>query len=139
FSHSIRPFLIHIERYAQNYGADEEIKALLRKKREDSSGAEAQRIDKLLAAGLSLQPVFPWASVALDDLGKMNLTQRSAWENLLEHAASAESSRPTQKWLKAAQPLLDEIGAQEFQSYSTKWLASITNTNAPVLEWDFSD
>jgi hypothetical protein len=62
-----------------------------------------------------------WSNVAREDLDKMPGKERESWLSLLAHCRSATASRPTQKWNRAAQVLIEAVGRDVFQRHITRW------------------
>ena len=62
-----------------------------------------------------------WSNAALDDLKSMTSADSDRWLELLHHCARADSSKPTQKWTKAANQFLDAVGREEFKQRVLRW------------------
>jgi hypothetical protein len=81
------------------------------------------RIHDLLGQGdnSGIEAGEAWSNAAMDDLKKMSSPERARWLALLQHCQKAESSKPTQKWSKAARSLVEEIGAEAFKAAVIRW------------------
>lgn len=62
-----------------------------------------------------------WSNAAIEDLKRISPEQQSRWCRLLQHCQKAESSKPTQRWMKAASQLVEAIGRQEFKDRVLQW------------------
>lgn len=71
------------------------------------------RIEELLGATrtVALNRGEPWADALLERIDAMAADPQQAWKELLEYAGTAEQARPSGKWLKDAEPLIEAIGA----------------------------
>jgi len=66
-----------------------------------------------------VEPGEPWAdAVSLELRGPAG----AKWVALLEYAAGAVGSQPTQKWLKGSKPLVEAVGIDAFATSMGKWL-----------------
>ncbi|HXJ56287.1 MAG TPA: DUF4132 domain-containing protein [Verrucomicrobiae bacterium] len=104
----------------------QQLKAAMRpNSRWESAARERFRdtIDRLMA----LRPAEPldageaWSNGALEDLKQMPAQTGDAWRTLFEHCLSATSSKPTQKWTRTAQTLIEAIGRDEFKPRIVRW------------------
>jgi len=105
--------------------------------RDDNTAANrklCQRIDALLAGKTSARGVAnlvepergePWADALRADLEKASGAQRDAWQRLLNHAFTANGSKPSAKWVKTAGELIDGIGRDEFTKGLANWLTLV--------------
>ena len=62
-----------------------------------------------------------WSNEAVKDLKGMGREKMLAWSRLLQHCQHAESSKPTQKWTKAANEIIEKIGRQDLRTHLIKW------------------
>ena len=81
------------------------------------------RLKKLIGGNeeIEIAPGEGWSNAALADLKKMVGKKRLAWICLLKHCQTAESSKPTKKWSKAAEELVKAVGRAEFKSRILNW------------------
>jgi hypothetical protein len=129
-----------VERFIETASLSEEHRAKLlglkkRLLRDGDANARklCKRIDALIAAasgpdaetGVELVPGDAWADAALEDLEKADPPHRAAWQRLLNHAAAANGSKPSAKWLKSAAALIDAIGREPFEQRLAAWLPKV--------------
>lgn len=69
----------------------------------------------------TLQPDDPWAAAAAGELATLSRDAQARWELLLAHTLEGEGARPTGKWLKAAAPLIETVGRDDFRSRVLRW------------------
>jgi hypothetical protein len=65
-----------------------------------------------------------WADRAMQDFQAMKPEEQNSWNQLLLHASSASAARPAKpspKWLKPAQELMEPIGQKEFSARVRMW------------------
>ncbi|WP_299469819.1 DUF4132 domain-containing protein [uncultured Gimesia sp.] len=68
-----------------------------------------------------LRPGEAWSDRALADGREMPDPLRQAWAALILHCQSASAGKPSKKWLKTAQTILDEIGQEAFTESLLVW------------------
>lgn len=66
-----------------------------------------------------------WADRIHGETAEMDEDQRSAWYDLIQHAAAANASKPSKQWRKQAASLIDAIGENEPQSRLHRWLSAV--------------
>ncbi len=76
--------------------------------------------------GLWLVPGESWADRAHSDLSKMSAKARTAWCKVLRAAVTADSAKPSKKWLKDAAAARKGIGPRKFIEQATPWLAAVS-------------
>lgn len=81
------------------------------------------RLCTLLGQGADpgVEPGEAWSNAALDDLKEMSAEKRGRWLALLQHCQKAETSKPTQKWAKAARELVAAVGLEAFKKHAIHW------------------
>jgi len=81
------------------------------------------RIDSLIdqQATVPIEAGEAWSNAALEDLKRMSAEQQSRWCRLLQHCQKAETSKPTQKWTKAANELVETVGRPAFKDRVLHW------------------
>ncbi len=81
------------------------------------------RINVLLdaQAAIPIEAGEAWSNAALEDLRNLQVEARGKWGRLLAHCQQAESSKPTQKWLKTAAGCVEAVGKEEFKKYALRW------------------
>ncbi|HTR40685.1 MAG TPA: DUF4132 domain-containing protein [Pseudomonadales bacterium] len=120
-----------IERHAGRFSSSPTLQKKLREwqgklseERASSPGRKLlNRINTLLGKGDNPGIVAgeAWSNAALEDLKQMSAELRAHWCKLLQHCQLAETPKPTQKWTKAANQLLEPIGREEFKSRLLRW------------------
>jgi Domain of unknown function (DUF4132) len=70
---------------------------------------------------LALVPGEAWSDAVNNELGRCSPSVREKWLALVQHAATAASSRPSAKWLKTAKEHINSIGPKEFSSALFRW------------------
>ncbi|BAJ31940.1 MULTISPECIES: hypothetical protein [Kitasatospora] len=70
-------------------------------------------------AGPPVNPGEPWADRVLADLAEVR--DAAAWRRLIEHAVTVTGAKPTVKWLRAGQSLLDEVGPDRLAGFAAGW------------------
>jgi hypothetical protein len=72
-------------------------------------------------------PREPWAARVVADLEAMEPGLQTRWRALLANMPQPKQGKPTAKWLKAAMPLVDAVGAESVQRYIPDWIANVTS------------
>lgn len=88
--------------------------------------ASAVRLDALLGEADTRVPLAAgeiWADTVTTDLNAMNDQQRIAWLRLFRHCILGSASKPSAKWKKEAESLLDRI--TDFYDRINEWLPLI--------------
>jgi len=88
-----------------------------------------ERIDVLLSKGPSAANTpkpfdtgEPWAAAAQADIDALPPDARAKFNALLFHLQTADSSKPSKKWLKEAGDLLNDFGRDRFAAFVTHCL-----------------
>jgi hypothetical protein len=102
--------------------------------------SELGRIDSFLQSSKSrqttqIQPGETWADQAVRDFNALSSEERALWENLITHCLTAQTSKPTQKWSKAARQLVCEIGEEKFKAAIMKWFPLVASPRTQQREW----
>lgn len=77
-----------------------------------------------LADGLkpyTLNPGEAWSDAALADLKKLKAKPARAWNDLLIHCQTGGKGKFSEKWAKAARPLIDAIGFDSLKEHMLRW------------------
>ncbi|HWI58155.1 MAG TPA: hypothetical protein VNZ22_13075, partial [Bacillota bacterium] len=84
---------------------------------------ELGRIRALLgeASTEEIEPGEAWANQARQDFAALDPSSRAAWNRLVAHCLTAETSKPAKKWLTTANELVAAIGQQAFKQALLKW------------------
>src|SRR6516225_4278235 len=67
----------------------------------------------------------PWTRSLQEYLGKLEADRGQSWKALMAHCATANTSKPTGKWLKQADTLIGWIGRDQFAAVIQAILAEI--------------
>lgn len=80
-----------------------------------------------------------WSDAALAEMERLSADApevRRAWGELLELCAEASGAKPSAKWLRQAQPLLDAIGRRDFTQTVLRWFALVDRPRTqPIETW----
>ena len=68
---------------------------------------------------------FNWSKEILKDLESLPTDKPESWSGIIEHALTANSSKPSKKWLKVAETNIKPIGEEDFSQYLTKWFSLV--------------
>lgn len=79
-----------------------------------------------------LNPGETWSDAVMAALG--TLEELEAWRELIRHALTATSAKPTAAWLKKATPLLSCIGHEASSVRILSWLALVSSDRTVPLE-----
>ena len=63
-----------------------------------------------------------WSELAIEQLSQLEHDKLAAWNALLEHCQTKKSSKPSARWLKQADKMLDAIGRDAFSEKLFGWL-----------------
>jgi hypothetical protein len=67
-----------------------------------------------------------WAKKAAAEISALPAAHRAGWESLIQHAAAATGTKPSQAWLKTAEQMLLVVGRENFIRRTSKWFAAVT-------------
>jgi hypothetical protein len=73
-----------------------------------------------------IEPGDDWGHAATAALATFPREHRAAWVALLTHAATATSTKPSQKWLVEARKRIDALGEPVFAEQTGAWLALLS-------------
>ncbi|WP_051813806.1 hypothetical protein [Streptomyces sp. NRRL S-340] len=76
-----------------------------------------------------------WAEAAMADV----LALRPVWRDLLAHAATARTAKPSAAWERKGGALLDEAGPEAFRARALSWLALAGRPRTLTLRQDFHE
>jgi hypothetical protein len=115
----LRPGLTALrERLADRVEFDAEARKAI-KRLDDLLAPPAATLDALLTTDEA------WTRHLRAQLGSLSSAAKVAWQALLLHCNTASSSKPSGKWLKQAEPLIQEIGTGPFSEVLKGTLAEI--------------
>lgn len=86
-----------------------------------------------------LNPGEAWADNVLSDLEVLPLTQKTAWQALLEHCETATISKPNAVWQKRAQERLQVVGADAALDALPEWLFLVGKPRTILLQDSHKD
>jgi hypothetical protein len=143
----IEPHLLKVlERYLADHERtptlDEELEELVIRLEELAWSTDKRRrlIRLKELAGLS-QPSMPllpgdiWADAAIAEVTSLAPDLWTAWSEILQQCAAASGGTPNAKWLKAVQPLLARVGADNVRATLVRWFALADAPRAtPIIE-----
>jgi hypothetical protein len=119
-----------VERYVEAHGTSREIEAALAgvyHALEWISNAPERKLGmriEALCGGPAALPVEPgeaWTDMVLADWAERDDRGQRAWAGLLTHCEAAKGSKPSAKWSKAADALLDGVGRDRFRQCVLDW------------------
>ncbi|HEY3280936.1 MAG TPA: DUF4132 domain-containing protein [Armatimonadota bacterium] len=70
-----------------------------------------------------------WVDAALSYAGSLPREQQESWEALIRHAAQTGAARPSAKWSREAERLVDAVGGDVFQERVLSWLPLSLDTS----------
>jgi hypothetical protein len=134
-----------VEEHAATQGLTEPLRDVLRQlavslraQQDYAAGRKLlQRVEALLepptdpAAGFRLTTDEAWTDRLRRALEEVDAARRSSWNALLSHCATANASKPTAKWLRLAQPLVESVGSPEFAAIVGAVLAEVGKPGGP--------
>lgn len=74
----------------------------------------------------------PWAAEVLEMLKDWDDETLRAWTAIFSHAAGKSGSRPSARWLKTGQELIDTLGEKSFRETLIYWLSLVAGTVTKV-------
>lgn len=144
------PFATQIEKYYKRFGLTENLKIDIEyilaskplkpylKKENDNHywgpdiGKAIRKLQQLLIIEGDDDSVPPFefgtgrcGSLINHSIETLSDERKAKWFALFHHLHTASSGKPTQKFLKAAKPLVDTIGANEFKSFANNWFSAL--------------
>jgi hypothetical protein len=83
----------------------------------------ADRLQALLSGGaqVQIQPGEAWSDAALADLKSMKAKPSAAWNALLIHCQAGGKGKFTERWRKAAEPLIAAVGFDSLKEHALGW------------------
>lgn len=132
---SVAGILNRVESFVESHGLTKPIESALRKLESRFSGwlqskeerRVADRIGKILGKHESkpLRRTDAWAIAVLDELETAPPQERRALEQVLEHAKTALSSQPSQKWNRGVSDIIHVIGKDRFTEHLLRWFDKV--------------
>jgi|GEM_PF-1546859 len=84
----------------------------------------------------SIQPGEAWANAAREALEQADATRASDWNTLIRHCLDNNGSKPSKKWLKDGNALVDSIGAEQFRTCLLEWFPLVKQKRVERLDQD---
>jgi Domain of unknown function (DUF4132) len=84
-----------------------------------------------------LVPGEAWTDAVNYDLAEGDDAERARWLELLSHAMTATSARPSAKWLRTAEKLIQAIGGDRVRGAFARWFPLVVQGNSArkFREW----
>jgi Domain of unknown function (DUF4132) len=83
--------------------------------------ARLRELGGLSTSTLPLVPGEAWSDIAKCDIEAMEGEERAAWVDLLQRCTTARGAKPTQKWSRDAEAVLEKIGRPTFERTVVRW------------------
>lgn len=85
---------------------------------------EVARLTRLIGDGqmFCIVPGEVWSDAVNNDVTAMSAAEQQAWNSLFAHMLKASSARPSSKWLKTAESLVQEVGPETVHKKLEVWL-----------------
>jgi Domain of unknown function (DUF4132) len=83
--------------------------------------ARLRELGGLSTSTLPLVPGEAWSDIAKGDIEAMEGEERAAWVDLLQRCTRARGAKPTQKWSRDAEAVLEKIGRPTFERTVVRW------------------
>ncbi|HZC05019.1 MAG TPA: DUF4132 domain-containing protein [Ktedonobacterales bacterium] len=126
---ALRPALTDAAAMARCRPALERCRAIITEQYSSANQRALLRLlDEMLSDDSEAAPIVipsdEWGDQANPLVAAMPAETRSAWAELLTHCATARSSTPTEKWLRAGRELRAALGVDGFAAGATELLAA---------------
>jgi hypothetical protein len=122
-----------LERYALANDLDDELRdamrkfaAKLRASHDRAARQLATAVETLIGGDYSLASGEVWADEANGELSTFDPERRSRWTELFGHILTATSARPSAKWIKEAEKLVEEVGGEAVRESLLQWFPLVT-------------
>jgi hypothetical protein len=98
--------------------------------------ARLKELGGLETSALPLVPGEEWSDSAIEEIEAMNGETRMAWVELLNLCAKAGSAKPSAKWSREANALLERIGHPAFEDAVLRWFPLVDKPRTqPIERW----
>jgi hypothetical protein len=99
-----------------------------------SPSAEVERLTGLIGDGVItyLTTGEAWSEAVNNDLARLGPSQRARWVDLLQHALTATSARPSGKWLTQGRKLVEAIGGDDVRDAMLRWMPMVGRSQTTV-------
>lgn len=101
-----------------------------------------ERLENILGTSpeIPLEAGEAWSDAALADLAALTDSKATAWVELLKHCQSASQGKPSKKWLKAAESLMETVGRAPFCERILHWFPVVDKPRTEEIdswsEWE---
>jgi len=75
-----------------------------------------------------------WANAARDDLSTLDIEKAGLWNTLARHCIDNNSSKPSKKWMKETNVLVEGIGEQAVKTFLLKWFPLVKEKRVEKLK-----
>ncbi|QDT48492.1 hypothetical protein Pan258_25340 [Symmachiella dynata] len=96
------------------------------------------RLEKLISSdsAIPLKTGEAWSDLALEHLSVLDKSRLAIWADLLNHCQTATAGKPSKKWLKTAQDLVDRADREQFRRAILSWFPAVKEPRTePINEW----
>jgi hypothetical protein len=95
----------------------------------------ADRLQALIPGGsqIQIQPGEAWSDAALADLKKLKAKAGQAWNALLVHCQAGGKGKFTERWAKAARPLVEAVGFESLKDHVLRWFPLVDKPRTQAI------
>jgi hypothetical protein len=96
----------------------------------------SERLQNLISGGpqVRIEAGEAWSDVAMADLKNSEAESGRAWSALLLHCQMGGAGKFTERWRKAAQPLIDAVGFDAFKEQVLRWFPLVDKPRTQTME-----
>ncbi|MCP4541436.1 MAG: DUF4132 domain-containing protein [Chloroflexi bacterium] len=130
----------YLKEYALTTDIQKRIKGIVARLGSGYSTAETRRwagrlkdLGNLEDTSLAIVEGEAWSDAAIHDVEAMNSDVQSVWVELVNVCASASGSKPTAKWSKQAESLLNKVGFDAFKQSMLEWFPLVDKPRTQVI------
>jgi len=96
--------------------------------------ARLKELGELRESDIPLEPGEVWADAVIADIEAMTEPIQGEWKALIQHCATARSSKPSKKWTNSAETLIQKINPGRFKQMVLKWFLLVNKPRTVVIE-----
>jgi hypothetical protein len=131
-----------LRRYAAANAIDGELKTLaaayavkLKGSWDEKEKRLGTELEELIGEGtqFSLVPGEYWSDAVNTHIAAQDARERDNWRGLLEHALGATSARPSDRWRRTGDELIERIGAKNLQEALAQWLPLVSKGRSAAI------
>ena len=95
-----------------------------------------ERLETVLGSApeIPLEAGEAWSDAALANLTELTDSKATAWVELLKHCQSASQGKPSKKWLKTAESLMEAVGQERFCERILLWFPLVDKPRTEEIE-----